>query len=500
MRQRLRPRLIATFALVAALTSVGVAATSYTLVRREILRRADETAARQGRAALADAAERLPPSPEPAQLADFAARVKARDGLEVVTVRRDGLSDTTSVSLSARVVPAELGQALARGRVVTVRATAAGAPYVVAAGRVSGVADFYFFSSLDDVAEDLRLLRNVLAGVGAALVVLSGVLGALAARSVLTPIRQARAAVHRLEVGLLETRLPERGRDELADLAHSFNAMAQALERTIGELRALEAGQRRFVSDVSHELRTPLTALTTAADVLEANAGGLNDPGRRAARLLVVEARRLRTLVDDLMEISRMDAGAAAMAWERMDLCALVADALRARGWSDRVDTHLEQAVTAWVDARRIDAIVGNLVGNALEHGRPPVTVIVDSMTSTGVEGVRLQVADAGPGIPPEHLAHVFDRFYKADPARSRREGGGSGVRGPNAGPGLGLAIARENARLHGGDITVSSRAGGGGAVFTVVLPGRSGPPGTVTELLPDREAPVTTDRHDVVP
>ena len=488
MSQRLRPRLVATFALVAAVTAVAVAATSYGLVRREILHRADDSAGRQARAALAEAAERLTPSVAPVQLADFAARVKARTGFEVVAVRPDGTSETTSVSLSARSVPAELGDALARGRVAVVRATAGGSPYVVAAGRLPGVADLYFFSPIDDVAEDLQVLRNVLAGVGAALVVLSGLVGAVAARGLLTPIRRARAAAHRLEVGLLETRLPEKGRDELADLAHSFNAMAGALERTVGELRVLEAGQRRFVSDVSHELRTPLTALTTAADVLEANASGLNDAGRRAARLLVVEARRLRTLVDDLMEISRLDAGAPAMAWEEVDLAALVTAAVAARGWSDRAELDLEPGVTTWADPRRLDAIVGNLVGNAFEHGAAPVRVSVAATEA----GARLEVADAGAGIPPEHLARVFDRFYKADPARARTAAGGSG---------LGLAIARENARLHGGDVTVASPPGGG-AVFTVTLPRRSARPddAPVTDLLPSREAAVTTDRHDALP
>ncbi|MDP8937750.1 MAG: HAMP domain-containing histidine kinase, partial [Actinomycetota bacterium] len=443
---------------------------------------------RQARAALAEAAGRLTPAAGPAQLADFAAQVKARTGFEVVAVRPDGTSETTSVSLSARSVPAGLGEALGRGRVTVVRATAAGTPYVVAGGRLPGVADLFFFSPIDDVAEDLRVLRNVLAGVGATLVVLSGLVGAVAARGLLTPIRRARTAAHRLEVGLLETRLPEEGRDELADLAHSFNAMAGALERTVGELRVLEAGQRRFVSDVSHELRTPLTALTTAADVLEANAGGLNDAGRRAARVLVVEARRLRALVADLMEISRLDAGAPAMAWEAVDMATVVRAAVVARGWHGRAQLDLEPGVTTWADPRRLDAIVGNLVGNAFEHGAPPVRVTVSATD----DAAHIEVADGGAGIPPEHLGRVFDRFYKADPARARTAAGGSG---------LGLAIARENARLHGGDVTVTSPPGGG-AVFTVTLPKRSAPPdGTpVTDLLPGREVAVTTERHDAVP
>jgi two-component system sensor histidine kinase MtrB len=317
------------------------------------------------------------------------------------------------------------------------------------------------------------------------LVVVSGVVGAVAARGLLTPLRRARRAVHRLEVGLLATRLPVAGSDEFADLAESFNRMAAALERTVADLRALEASQRRFVADVSHELRTPLTALTTAADVLEAHSDGLDDSGRRAARLLVVESRRMGGLVADLMEISRLDAGVARMAWEDVDVAALVEGALGSRGWSARVETRLQPGVVVAADPRRLDAVIGNLVGNAFEHGRPPVWV---SLTADDVV-VRLEVADGGAGIAPEHLGSVFERFYKADPARPR-----------SAGSGLGLAIARENARLHGGDVTVANRPGAG-AVFTAVLPRRPGAAGgsPVADLLPAGDETVTTARHDAL-
>ncbi|MGH9004910.1 MAG: ATP-binding protein, partial [Acidimicrobiia bacterium] len=246
---------------------------------------------------------------------------------------------------------------------------------------------------------------------------------------------------------------PEEGHDEFTDLARSFNRMADALERTL-------ANQRRFVSDVSHELRTPLTALTTAADVLEANAGGLNDQGRRAARLLVVESRRLGRMVEDLMEISRFDAGVPSMVWEPVDLAHQVTGAVASRGWADRVGTVLAPDAMTWGDPRRLDRVVANLIGNALEHGAPPVTVTV----AVHGDAISLAVDDSGPGIPPDQLEHLFERFYKGDPSRSR---GGSG---------LGLAIARENARLHGGDIIVQT-IGGRGSRFTFTLPRRDGPP-----------------------
>ena len=478
---RLRPRLVATFALVAALTSAAVAVTSYYITREAVLQRAESVARREAQAALASVAETLPPSPSRAQVAELVQRLKARGGAEfdVVAVFADGSFDTTSISLTADSVPPALPGPVAGGRVALVRASASGDPFVVVGGRPAGAPAFYLFFPLEDATEDLQLLRNILAAVGVGAVLLSAAVGAAAARGLMRPLRQARTAAHRLEVGLLGTRLPEGGGDEFADLGHAFNRMAEALERSMGDLRELEASHRRFVADVSHELRTPLTALTTAADVLEAHRAGLDEAGGRAARLLVRESHRLAALVEDLMEISRLDAGAAPMAWEPVDVYQLVGAALSSRGWGDRVEVVAAdgEPATTLADPRRLDAIVANLVGNAFEHGAPPVRV---GVSSTAAE-VVVEVADAGPGIAPDHLAHVFDRFYKADPARP----GGRGS-------GLGLAIARENARLHGGDLTVASRPGSG-ATFTLRLPRR------VAEPLPAGDRSVTTARHDAV-
>ena len=160
------------------------------------------------------------------------------------------------------------------------------------------------------------------------------------------------------------------------------------------------------------------------------------------------------------MEISRLDAGAAGLACEPVDLGEAVRDALAVRGWEGQVGFHRGGDLHTYADPRRLDAIVGNLVNNAFEHGLAPVELDV---TADG-DDLRLRVSDAGPGIAPEHLGLVFDRFYKADPSRPR-----------SAGSGLGLAIAQENARLHGGHITVEDRPGGG-AVFTLSLPRRGEP------------------------
>ncbi|GII90144.1 sensor histidine kinase [Sinosporangium siamense] len=287
---------------------------------------------------------------------------------------------------------------------------------------------------------------------------LAVVLALLAAHSVLRPVRALDRAARALAQGRLDTRLAVEGGDELARLAQTFNTTAAALESSVAELRAMEAKARQFVADVSHEMRTPLASMVTVADVLDEEAGRLPGDVADAARLMNTEVGKLATLVEDLMEISRFDAGAVALNPAEVDVAGEIGAALRRRGWAGAVSTQLEEKVMLHLDPRRFDLIVANLVGNALRHGAPPVTVRL----ARGLN-VIVEVADRGPGLAPESLPHVFDRFYKADSARSR-----------SAGSGLGLAIARENALLHGGALTAANRPGGG-AVFTLTLPVNAG-------------------------
>lgn len=452
----LRPRLVVTFACVAALASVAVAVISYLVVRDAMLGRTVDNSIRQAQVHLETAAATLPGDPTRQQLRNFLTGLQSRGVFDVVAVD-GGVAETTTISLNPSAVPADLESAVDRGRVAAMRTAVAGQSVQVVGGAVQPDGpSFYFFFPLGAIDADLTLLARVLAATSGVLVLVSAAIGAAAASGVLRPIRRTRDAVREVAAGDLDAELPETGSDELAELARAFNRMTAALRRTVGDLQELEAGQRRFVSDVSHELRTPLTALTTAADVLDVNTDGLSDAGRRAARLIVVETRRLAALVEDLMEISRMDAGAADVTLEAVDIAANVEGALRSRGWSDRVTVRSDGHATTLIDPRRLDTIVGNLVGNALEHGDPPVAVTVGANGDT----VRVSVSDGGNGIAPQHLPRVFDRFYKADRARSA------------GGIGLGLAIARENARLHGGDITVESSPGQG-TTFVLSLPRR---------------------------
>jgi two-component system sensor histidine kinase MtrB len=279
-----------------------------------------------------------------------------------------------------------------------------------------------------------------------------------ASRRVLSPVRRLAQAAERMSGGDLSVRVDPRGRDELARLVTSFNGMAVALEDKVGELQRMEARARQFAGDVSHELRTPLTAMTAVTDVLGENAG-LTGDAAAAARLVRQEILHLNRLVDDLIEVSRFDAGTARLVTDETGIAEAIGRCLAARGW-ESVRTSAPAGLTVCLDRRRFDVIVANLVGNALGHGGQPVTVTA-GLRPDGQGGQSLAVAvrDHGPGLPLDAIPHVFDRFYKADTARARSEGSG-----------LGLAIAWENARLHGGCIEAGNHPDGG-ALFTLLLP-----------------------------
>lgn len=316
-------------------------------------------------------------------------------------------------------------------------------------------------------------LAFVLAAAGLLLATITG-LAFAASRRVLGPVRRLAEAARQMSGGDLSVRIEPTGRDELARLVTSFNGMASDLEGKVSELQRMEARARQFAGDVSHELRTPLTAMTAVADILPGHPG-LTGDAAAAARLVRQEILHLNRLVEDLIEISRFDAGTAQLVTDDTDVATAVTGCLRARGWTD-VRTDVPAGLTVRLDRRRFDVIVANLVGNALRHGGPPVTVTARAKPhGRGSGQLAVEVRDHGPGLPPAAIAHVFDRFYKADTARARSEGSG-----------LGLAIAAANARLHGGRIEAGNHPGGG-AVFTVTLPRGSHPSagGLVAQAVP---------------
>ncbi|MDN3355142.1 HAMP domain-containing sensor histidine kinase [Actinomadura sp. DC4] len=450
----LRGRMFASFIVACLASTALVAGIGYVLVRRAVLQRAQDSVLVETRDTLARVVPGTLSGPVPESTLNDVARSLARpDRVVVVT---DGTTTVSTGGFGISDVPTGLA-ARAPDGLFFQRVVLNGEPWLVAATRVSTGEEetslsVYVFASLAKERTDLDGIERALVRAGGLTLLLAFVLAFLLGRSVLRPLRRLGRAARSLGAGDLGARVDVRGRDELADVARAFNESAASLEYTVRELRRMEANARRFAADVSHELRTPIAAMTAVTDVLEEDSAGLPADTGTAARLIAGQTRRLNTLVEDLLEISRMDAGTADLILDEVPLADLVRECVTTRGWADHVVVEVPPGLRVRLDPRRFDLIIANLVGNALLHGAPPVRV-------TGRPGLEVRVIDQGPGIPDELLPQVFDRFFKADPSRPAGQGSG-----------LGLAIAQANAELHGGRISVAN-APGGGAVFTVRIP-----------------------------
>ncbi|MDQ1571106.1 MAG: two-component system, OmpR family, sensor histidine kinase MtrB [Actinomycetota bacterium] len=349
----------------------------------------------------------------------------------------------------------------------------------------SGRYQLYLIYNLSDAQQTLGSVQSTLLLGGLALIVLIGAVTWVVVRLVVGPVRVAADTAEKLAAGELERRVPERGDDELATLARSFNGMADSLQKQIVRLATLSQVQQRFVSDVSHELRTPLTTIRLAGDVLYDQRETFPPATARTAELLRTQVQRFEILLADLLEMSRYDAGAVDIDTEPTNLVRLVEDAVdsvsslaETRGSELRVVApggYFE----AEVEGRRIRRILQNLLGNAIDHGEGrPIDVYVDSNQSA----VAIAVRDYGIGMTPAAMERVFDRFWRADPSRQRTTGG----------TGLGLAISLEDAALHGGWLEVWS-APGEGSCFRLTLPRERG---TTLRSSP-LELPPEEDRGD---
>ncbi|EGX56591.1 two-component system histidine kinase [Streptomyces zinciresistens K42] len=321
----------------------------------------------------------------------------------------------------------------------------------------------YYLFPLTQEAKSLSLVKGTLATAGLFVVVLLGAIAWLVVRQVVTPVRMAAGIAERLSAGRLQERMKVTGEDDIARLGEAFNKMAQNLQLKIQQLEDLSRMQRRFVSDVSHELRTPLTTVRMAADVIHEAREDFDPVTARSAELLADQLDRFESLLADLLEISRFDAGAAALEAEPIDLREVVRRVVSgAEPLADRKGTRIrvvgdQQPVVAEADARRVERVLRNLVVNAVEHGEGRDVVV--RLASAG-GAVAVAVRDFGVGLKPGEATRVFSRFWRADPARARTTGG----------TGLGLSIALEDARLHGGWLQAWGEPGGG-SQFRLTLP-----------------------------
>lgn len=404
-----------------------------------------------------------------------------------LTEDEDVVATRSSVELGEGAVPADL-QGTVRGTSGTfwrfadlsLLGSQDAVPSVVVGSRLRSPGSgelyaMYYLYSLEEQQETLDLVRQALLLGGLALSLLVGGVAWLVSRQVLGPVRLARRVAERYAGGSLEQRMHVSGEDDIARLSASFNQMAASLQSQIRRLEDLSRLQQRFVSDVSHELRTPLTTVQMAGEVLHDARRHFDPKTARAAELLKGELARFEELLSNLLDLSRFDAGAAQLELEDVDLCDVARrsarDPLLARFGVDVRLVGIDQPAVVSADVRRIDRIVRNLLGNAAKYSGSEV---VEVEIAQAADRVSLVVRDFGIGLSGDENLRVFDRFWRADPARTQ------------GGTGLGLAIAREDATLHGGSLVARGRPGHG-AEFVLTLPRETRPgagPGAATPVL----------------
>lgn len=428
--------------------------------------------------------------------------VQGASSSQLIYVRRQADQDPSQLapvdfSSSQELVDAvtpELSEALRSGdapqywQAVTLSdATGDSAPGILVGSTLvfpsgAGVYELFIGYSLAPAQQTLGFITSALLIMALLLVVLLGLLVWVVSGLVFKPTRVAAQASRSIASGETDVRIPLQGDRHFDELSENFNEMADKLEARIEELANLSTMQQRFVSDVSHELRTPLTTIKLGVEVLRGSVSELTETQARTVEVLATQVERFESLLADLLEISRYDAGPVELETEPTNLATLTEEVVE--GLRPLSPSLIEVRTFGGygqinVDPRRIRRIISNLVGNAIEHGEGnAIEVTVDSNS----QALAVTVRDWGVGMTPEQTEHVFDRFWRGDPSRKRTLGG----------TGLGLAIAREDALAHGGLLEVWSRFGEG-SNFRLTLP-RDGAGGSFVSPLPLMPEDVVSD------
>jgi two-component system sensor histidine kinase MtrB len=449
--RRFRRRLTAAFVLVATISAGTLALVTYGATSSYRWRNFQQMTNDEVRVALALAPETLNQSTFERLLTAY----EKRSGTDAIAISPDGETFTSSVTLSQADVP--LGALDGNpAELVTTEVERENGRSLVVAGPGPNGAKYVFFFSLEQLESSLAELRIVLLVAWMVVAGVAAAVGELIARRTLRPVRDAGEAATALAGGLLDTRLPAAGDDEFGAWAESFNRMADALEAKIDELGRAADRERQFTSDVAHDLRTPLTGMAVRASLLLEEANQMPAPAREAVAALAEDVARLKNLVLELLELSRLDAGSAPPSPETFAVAPAVkstVESLRLLA-PDQVSVAIDPALEVRTGRFAFRRIVGNLISNAVTHGGGEVIVRAHQVASD----VIIDVCDRGPGVDPDAREQIFHRFFKSDDSRAH---GGSG---------LGLSIAREHARSQGGDVRVTD-APDGGACFRISLP-----------------------------
>ncbi len=467
-RLGLRARITLTLGLGALALSAAMGGLTYFTARQFILHERETAILRQAyvNASLARASLRTP-SPDVTQLLDSLDTLPG--SLSVLELR--GQWYATSISVGENAIPEQLRTLVLSGTPANQLFVLEDSPQMVVGVPLPSVGSAYFeVFSLAELQRTLQILALALAGAALVTTVAGAIVGRWASGRLLRPLAEVSSAAETIAGGRLDTRLVAGDDAELSALATSFNRMTDALQERIER-------EARFTSDVSHELRSPLTTLSTSLGVLVAHRDEMSTRTRRALDLVTAELTRFHRMVDDLLEISRVDAGSAELSLDEVEVGELLRHAAAASG-ANGVPFDIDPSVAGlrlWVDKRRIERVVANLVANAGQYAGGVTRLAVEPAPN----GVRLVVADRGPGVAPPERDRIFERFYR---------GRASGRRGATDGTGLGLSLVAEHVRLHGGRVWVEDGYEGENR-FVVELPAHqsASPPGALVP--PDTEA-----------
>jgi two-component system sensor histidine kinase MtrB len=474
-RLGLRARVTATFAVGAFILSALLAGITYFSARQAFVNERQSASQHQAfvNASFVQNALRAKGTPPAPALAS----VDALSGSRSVLYRADTQQwFNTSLSVSQSAIPEAMRQLVISGTPASQIFDLGGTPEIVVGVPLNAVQASYFeVFSLDELSRTLRVLALALGAAALVTTIAGAVVGRWASGRVLRPLSGISEAAVSIAGGELGTRVEAGDDADLKALASSFNRMAGNLQERIER-------EARFTSDVSHELRSPLTTLSASVGVLETHRGELSPQAQRALSLLEADMARFRRMVDDLLEISRFDAGSAELSLDDVSPGELVRRAVASAvpigedgnrqpvGFAVVVAPEVE-SLRLRVDKRRFERIMANLVDNARLYGGGVTRVVVESgpasagpapdEAGTTPIAVRVAVEDHGPGVPDHARPHLFERFYR---------GRASGSRGSSEGTGLGLSLVAEHVHLHGGSAWIED-APGGGARFVVELP-----------------------------
>jgi two-component system sensor histidine kinase MtrB len=434
----LRSRVTVTFGLGALALSASMAGITYFTARQFILRERESAILRQAYVNASLARSSLHSvNPNITQL--LASLDTVPGSLSVLELK--GQWYATSISVGENAIPLALRDLVLSGTPATQHFVLGTTPQMAVGLPIPSVNASYFeVFSLDDLSRTLRILALALAGAALLTTVAGASIGRWASGRALRPLAQVSRAAETVAGGSLDTRLLAEGDAELSALASSFNRMTDALQERIDH-------EVRFTADVSHELRSPLTTLATSLGVLESHRDELPPRSRHALDLLSTELHRFQRMVDDLLEISRVDTGSAELSLDEVEVGELARQAAAAGGAGD-VPVDVDPSVSGvrlWVDKRRIERVVTNLVDNADQYAGGVTRLAVEPGPG---HGVRFVVADRGPGVAPGERDRIFERFYRGQAA---------GQRGATNGTGLGLSLVAEHVRLHGGRVWAES-------------------------------------------